>query len=256
MVEQFRCPPETGGCEFKLRPDVHAFGTIESSSVMVHNQRLPTLASPNAARVELRLSGVDLNSLQRAQLRVQLKKWLTLPEEPTVVEAHSNAHAGDTAVVVDLPGPNADQAAQLLANLASRVAEPMAVAGYRLEGSVLKRLSPGSQVQQQDVGSGSWHPLAVREPAPEPLDAWGPRATMTALLALSLACVRCVMLGRAKWQRWRQLRGAVPLAMSEEDAEEEEREGSSSGKVGPRGPGARTTLVDLDVLIADDDFPA
>ena len=70
------------------------------------------------------------------------------------------------------------------------------------------------------------------------------------LLAFGLVC-RILYAARAAWRRRMQLGGAVPLAMSEEDAEEEEERAiSGKGKAGGRA------VVDLNHLSNDDDFPA
>ena len=70
---------------------------------------------------------------------------------------------------------------------------------------------------------------------------------ITALLAIGL-CARGVYAALSAWQRRRQLNGAIPLAMSEEDADEDERD--------PGRKPSRVTTVDLDQLLNDDDFPA
>ena len=227
-VEQLRCPDP--GCEFKLRPDVIAFAAIESPSVFMPNRKLPKLAA-NDARVEVRMQG-ECNNLVRSQLREELKTRLALNQVPQVVETHMNQHAGDTAIVLDLPGPSADWAAQQLADLLTR--------GMLGEvGSVLSRLERDTGVQQQDV-AGKWRPLVAQELIAEAGFTWDPLSmSIAALVALGL-CVRCGMLMAAAGRRRRQIKGHRPLAMSEEDAEEED--------ANARRPSRR--------MLNDDDFPA
>ena len=226
-VEQLRCPDP--GCEFKLRPDVAAFASVESPSVFMPNRKLPALAAHDA-RVEVRMQG-ECNNLVRSQLREELKTRLALNQVPQVVETHMNQHAGDTAIVLDLPGPLADRAAQQLADLLSR---DMLGEG----GGVLNRLERSTGVQQQDV-AGKWRPLVARQSTPEAAT-WDPLSmSISALLALGV-CVRCGMLVVAAWRRRRQIKGHTPLAMSEEDAEDEDAYA--------RRPSRK--------MLNDDDFPA
>ena len=239
-IEQLRCPKQ--GCEFKLQPDVAGFGTdIETPSVFASNGKLPVLEA-RKARVEVRLNGAEWNSLVRSQLRHELVPWLGLRSEPEVVEGHVNEHAGDTALVIDLPEPRADDAAQRLANLLSDRTAQMP------ESSLIKRLQRSTGVQMQDA-NGKWHPLLPRPPEKDDLVTWGPvSVSLVALLVIGV-CARCALSARAAWRRRRELNGAIPLAMSEEDAEEDERDPRSKRQ-------SRVATVDLNHLDADDDFPA
>ena len=238
-VEQLRCPPQ--GCEFKLRPDVTAFsGAIETPSVFVANAQLGQLEEFEV-RVEIRLHGSSWNSLLRSQLRQELKTWLRLRDEPEVLESHVNMHADDLSVVVDLPGASATAAAQKLANM---LADGTPAPG----GGALKRVQRSAGVLQQDA-SGKWRPLPPQPLDPDDFFSWGPISISIAALLVLGVCVRLVIVVLAAWRRCRLLRGSVPLAMSEEDAEEEEdRLG------GAKRPATRT--VDLNQLLNDDDFPA
>ena len=239
-VEQLRCPKI--GCEIKLRPDVSAFaGTFEGPSVVVHNAQLPPLA-PGDARVEVRLRGVEWNSLVRAEFRSDLQAQLSLHQEAELVESHVNAHAGDTSVVVDLKGPEAASAAQQLARI---VAD-----GIETGGGVLKRVERSVGVQQ--YVRGEWRSLL---PPPLPKStAWASLSTSLANLVILGICIRLTMAGIAAWRRRQQLKGAVPLAMSEEDADEEEEEMDVGGRTSSRR--AVDARSSISYMQEDDDFPA
>jgi len=234
-VEQLRCPKL--GCEFKLRADVSAFaGTLETETLVVHNAKLPTLM-PDEVRVELRLRGVEWNSLIRAHFRKQLAAVLGQREEPEILEAYANVHEGSTSVVLDLSGRWSTQAAQRLSDLIFEgiLGDP---------GSVLKRVQRSTGVSRQTV-SGEWIPVVPQPPEQGGLS-WGAKSSFA--IVLVAVFIRCAWLLRAACRRRRELAGLQPLAVCEEDAEEAEQEEER------KRPSART--VDLNRLIADDDFPA
>lgn len=244
VLEQLRCPKQ--GCEFKLQPDIHAFaGTVETPSVFATNAKLPQVA-PKEARIEVRLSGTTWNSLIRSQLGAELKAWLRLRADASVVEGHVNERAGDTAVVVDLPGPYSNETAQELARLL-RTDAPIPE-----DYHVLTRLQRSDGVQQM-AESGDWHLLVVTT-AEQHFDPWGTLGAVFSVVVTIGLSARCVFAIRAAWHRRMQLRGAIPLAMSEEDADEVEQQGEHGGRQ------ERIATVDLDMfskqIDADDDFPA
>jgi len=236
-VEQLRCPKL--GCEFKLRADVGTFaGALETQSLVVHNAKLPELM-PDEVRVELRLRGVEWNSLLRAHFRTRLAALLRQREEPEVLEAYVNVHESSTSVVLDLSGPRSDQVAQRLADLISE-------GGLGESGSVLTRVQRNAGVLRQTTG-GDWMPVLPQPPAK---DAFSWQAVYScAVLFVTVLCIRCVRTMLAAWRRRRELAGLQPLAVCEEDAEEAEEEEEKRSQ-----PPART--VDLNRLVADDDFPA
>lgn len=231
VAERLRCPPKAAGCEFKLQPDVHVFGSSEADgpSTFVQNVQLPAIG-PSAVRIELRLKGVEWSSLQRNALTGALASTLGLREEPEVVEVQHSS--GSTFLIVELrhwAKEAAQEAAQELSNLLA-VDHLRNVGG----GSVLSRIERSTGVLQQ-LDSGEWESLP---PAPRR----SVLVTMGGMLragAFLLCCLAAVRLMRV-YRRRRELNGAIPLATSEEDADDAERQ--------PAGRSAR--------FLSDDDFPA
>ena len=172
-IERLRCPTE--GCSFKLRPDIQLWESqnADSPSVLAFNAALPTHGSPTSGvRIELRLKGIEWNSLLRQQFRVELAAQLRVSiDNFKVIETHIGA--SHVYVVVDLSAATAATAAAA----AQRLADLLDDGRLAEVNAQLARLDRAAGVVQQAEGQDAdWQPLL-----PKPRNSWGASALLGAL---------------------------------------------------------------------------
>lgn len=242
-VERLRCPLDAP-CEFKLRPDVHSFGPsdFDGPSTFIQNLKLRKMPT-TAVRIEIKLRGASWSGLERAELTATLMDRLDLREEPEVIEVH--AGGAETFVVIDLRHWTrgvAQLAAQELVNRLVAVGP----GSDRMDGQsqIWDRIDRDTGVLQQN-DAGEWLVLL-----PDGKPARREASHVITRVSVGLFCsalfglfIRRILLRRGKW---RDLKGAVPLATSEEEADNAEARWSMN---------SRSSRLASSRFSTDDDWP-